>query len=131
MSGFVDRKSVIVDSTARSRGASSRKDCGGEFEGVEGVEEGVEEGAVEGREWGSWDVGSWGGVVVCVWGVAAVDEGGRARLFFRRWYRDNSPLIRFEIFASFSSVSGSVVSGTDRSRRTDWESKIGQTYYYQ
>jgi hypothetical protein len=115
MSGFVVRKSVIVDSTARSRGASSRKDCGGEFEGVEGVED----GAVEGREWVSWGIWSWGGVVVCVWGVAAAEDAGKARLFFRRWYRDNSPLIRFEIFASFSSLSGSVGFGADRSRRTD------------
>lgn len=82
MSEFVVRKSVIVDSTARSRGASSRKDWGGEFEGVEGVDE----GAVEGREVVSWGTfGSWGGVVVCVWGVTAAEEGGKARRFFRRW----------------------------------------------
>ena len=43
MSGFEVRKVRIVDSTAKSRGGSSkRRNCGGEFDGDEGIDEFVE-----------------------------------------------------------------------------------------
>ena len=117
MSGFAVRKATIVDSTARSRGASSRKySCEGEVDGEEGTED-----PEDGTE------GSCGGVVVDAEGVTTEDEG-RARLFLRRWYRDNSPRIRFDIFAIVSSTSQSCPSIT-RSRCTNSPNNNGQTYF--
>jgi hypothetical protein len=59
MSGFAARKDKIVDSTARSTGALSRKVCGGEPVGDDELDEVVD--------------GSWGGVVACVEGVTIED----------------------------------------------------------
>ena len=76
MSGLAVRKLIIVDSTARSRGAASKNsEFGGEVDGVEVVDD-----ALDGTD------GSPCGVVddtVFPSGVT-VDETGRARLFFRR-----------------------------------------------
>jgi len=76
MSGLAVRKPIIVDSTARSRGAASKKsECRGELDGVEVVDDAVDE-----------TDGSVGGVVddtVFPSGMT-VDEAGRASLFVRR-----------------------------------------------
>jgi hypothetical protein len=65
MSGFDVRKVTIVDSTARSSGASSRnRECGGEVVGDETADELVEE--IE---------GSTGVVEFCAEGVNADGEG--------------------------------------------------------
>jgi hypothetical protein len=70
ISGFEARKDIIVDSMARSTGASSRKwDCGGELFGEDSSEE-----LVDGTE------DSPGGVPAGADGVTVVDNG-RARRF--------------------------------------------------